>query len=68
VLETKVDWSISLYARWPVVVVIIRGDISKSYEQWKEVFDAGEPYRAAAGIEGIYSGHELEDERKVYVV
>ena len=51
-----------------MVVVIIRGDISKSYEQWKEVFDAGEPYRAAAGSEGIYSGHELEDERKVYVV
>ena len=51
-----------------MVVVIIRGDISKSYEQWKEVFDAGEPYRAAAGSEGIYSGHELEDERKEYVV
>ena len=42
-------------------------DISNSYAEWKEMFDAHGAERIAAGCEIIYMGHKLDNEQKMNV-
>ena len=49
-------------------VVVINATTSKTYREWKEVFDSVEDQRKAAGIEVLYVGHALENEQHVHAV
>ena len=46
-------------------VFVINATTSKTYREWKEVFDSVEAKREAAGIEVLYVGHALENEQQV---
>ena len=49
-----------------MVTVIMTFDISKSYAEWKSVYDGASHFISDAGFEVVYVGHTLEDERKCY--
>lgn len=49
-------------------VFIINATTSKTYREWKEVFDSVEAARSETGIEVLYVGHALDNEQQVHHV
>lgn len=49
-------------------VIINTATTSKTYREWKEVFDSVDDSRTAAGIEVLYVGHAIENEHELHVV